>query len=121
MWWATNYLIFGLGPPLALVIVSFALAGVTIALFVTWWEVELARRIPPGALSRVSSWDWMVSLGLSPVGLLLAGPIAAEIGAQETMVAGAGLALIVAIIGTWVIRRHPLKSGTPLSGVEASA
>ena len=121
LWWATNYLIFGLGPPLAVVIVSFALAGVSIALFVTWWEVELARHIPPGALSRVSSWDWMVSLGLSPVGLLLAGPIAEEIGARETMVGGAALALVVAAAGTAVIRRHPVKSGTPLSGVEASA
>jgi predicted MFS family arabinose efflux permease len=121
LWWGANYLIFGLAPPLALVIASFALAGVTIALFITWWEVELARNIPPGALSRVSSWDWMVSLGLSPVGLLLAGPIAAEIGARETMLAGAAIALVVGVIGLAVIRRQPVKSGTPLSGVEASA
>jgi hypothetical protein len=121
LWWATNYLVFSLAPPLVLVIVSFALAGITIALFITWWEVELARNIPPGALSRVSSWDWMVSLGLSPVGLLVAGPIAAQIGARETMLGGTALALIVSLIGVSVIRRHPVKSGTPLSGVEASA
>ena len=119
--WSANYLIFGLGPPLAIVLVSFAIAGVTISLFVTWWETTLAQHIPPAALGRVASWDWMMSLGLSPVGLLLAGPIAEVIGAQETLVLGATLALLVALVGIAVIRRHPVKSGTPLSGVEASA
>jgi predicted MFS family arabinose efflux permease len=121
VWWAINYVVFGLGPPVALMLASFAISGASIALFVTWWEVELARHIQPAALSRVSSWDWMVSLGLSPVGLLLAGPIAAAVGARETQLVGAGLALAVALVGTVVIRRHPVKSGTPLAGVEASA
>jgi MFS family permease len=121
LWWSVNYLVFGAGPPLPVVLVSFALAGVSISLFVTWWETVLAQHIPPAALSRVSSWDWMVSLGLAPVGLLLAGPIADVAGARETLVAGAGLAFVVGLAGVVVIRRHPVKSGTPLSGVEASA
>jgi sugar phosphate permease len=73
--------------------------------------------VPSRASRRGTGW----SLGLSPVGLLLAGPIAAEIGARETMLAGAAIALVVGLIGLVVIRRQPVKSGTPLSGVEASA
>jgi hypothetical protein len=121
LWWASNYLIFGTGAPLPIVLVSFALAGVTIALFVIWWETTLTLNVPPHALSRVSAFDWMASLGLSPIGLIAAGPIAARIGAQETLIGGAALALAVSVVGVFVIRRHPLKSGTPLSGVEASA
>jgi predicted MFS family arabinose efflux permease len=121
LWWSTNYLIFGAGPPLPVTLLSFALAGVSISLFVTWWETTLAQHIPPSSLSRVSSWDWMLSLGLAPVGLLAAGPIAESVGARETQLGGAALALAVGLVGVVVIRRHPVKSGTPVSGVEASA
>jgi hypothetical protein len=63
----------------------------------------------------------MMSLGLAPVGMLVAGPIAVHAGARTTQLAGAVLALAVGIAGIVAIRRHPVKSGTPLSGVEASA
>ena len=47
----------------------FAVAGVGLALFGIWWETALAERVPPHTLSRVSSYDWMGSLALLPVGL----------------------------------------------------
>ena len=37
------------------------------------WETTLQRRIPPEILSRVSSYDWLGSLALFPIGLALAG------------------------------------------------
>ena len=53
------------------------------SLFDVWWITALAERIPPDRLSRVSSYDWMVSLGLLPVGYLLAGPLADAVGASR--------------------------------------
>jgi hypothetical protein len=70
------------------------LAGVGLGLFMVWWETALAQNIPPAALSRVSAFDWMGSLGLLPLGFLLAGPIGEAFGVRETLLAGAGLALI---------------------------
>ncbi len=122
--WGVNFFAFALGLPLV-ALAPFSLAsGIGISLFSVWWETALAGHIPPGALSRVSAFDWMGSLGLAPIGFLLAGPIAAGAGARETLLAGAAIALVITVAAmcTPAVRglRQP-NSGTPLSGVDASA
>lgn len=122
--WSLNFLAFAAEIPLA-ALVPFAIAsGAGISLFMVWWETTLAQGIPPAALSRVSSFDWMGSLGLAPIGLILAGPVAAQIGARETLAAGAALATVITLAAAAArsVRafRQP-NSGTPLEGVEASA
>ncbi|MEA2273217.1 MAG: hypothetical protein QOI98_1925 [Solirubrobacteraceae bacterium] len=93
--WGLNYMAFAAGLPLP-ALAPFSLAsGMGISLFAIWWETALAANIPPQALSRVSSFDWMGSLALTPVGFLLAGPVAGALGARETLVAGAALATAV--------------------------
>ena len=57
-----------------------------------WWLTALAERIPPDKLSRVSSYDWMVSLALLPLGYVLAGPLAHALGAVEVLLGGSALA-----------------------------
>jgi hypothetical protein len=42
----------------------------------TIWETLQQREIPAERLSRVNSFDWMVSLIFMPVGQALAGPLA---------------------------------------------
>jgi predicted MFS family arabinose efflux permease len=122
--WSLNFLAYAAGLSLPLMI-PFALAsGAGISLFMVWWETALATGVPPEALSRVSSFDWMGSLGLAPVGLILAGPIAASIGEQETLAIGAAAATLVTFAVAWTAPIRHLRqpnSGTPLSGVEASA
>ena len=46
-------------------------SGVTI--FFTLWEVSLQEHVPAQTLSRVSSWDYLSSLCLMPVGTAVAG------------------------------------------------
>ena len=64
-------LAFALGAPLALVLPCAVAAGIGLALFGVWWETALAQRIPPEALARVASYDWMGSFALLPLGLVL--------------------------------------------------
>ena len=45
--------------------------------FNTLWETTLQQHIPPASLSRVSAYDWFGSLLCQPLGLALAGPVAA--------------------------------------------
>ena len=80
---------FALGAPLALVVVCAFATGFGFSLLMIWWETALARHIPPGALSRVSAWDWMGSLALLPLGYLLAGPLARALGAARRCSASA--------------------------------
>ena len=97
--WPAAVVPFAAGAPLAIVLPAMVLAGSAIALFEVWWETALAERIPPDKLSRVTSYDWTVSLGLMPLGCVLAGPLATVIGAPEMLLGGALLATVVLALG----------------------
>jgi MFS family permease len=55
------------------------------------WATAKQRHVPAAMLGRVSSLDWLISIGLVPVSLALTGPISGAIGARATLV-WAGLA-----------------------------
>src|SRR2546429_6764861 len=55
------------------------------------WATIKQRHVPASMLGRVSSLDWLISIGLLPISFALTGPVAAAIGAQTTLVA-AGVA-----------------------------
>ncbi|HWI21428.1 MAG TPA: MFS transporter [Baekduia sp.] len=50
------------------------------------WATAKQRHVPPHLLGRVSSLDWLISIGLLPVSFALTGPAAAAFGAQTTMI-----------------------------------
>jgi hypothetical protein len=90
---------FAAALPLALVLPAAVLAGAGFALFDVWWLTALAEHIPPDKLSRVTSYDWMVSLALLPLGYLLAGPLASALGAVQVLGGGSALACLVFALG----------------------
>jgi MFS family permease len=61
------------------------LAGVCVALFFTLWDLNIQEQIPPRAVSRVSAYDFTVSMGLMPLGMAICGPIADAIGLEQTL------------------------------------
>ena len=89
-----SQIVYAAGVSNLLVYPAVLIGGIGLALFDVWWMTALAERIPPDRLSRVSSYDWLVSLGLVPLGFLLAGPLAAEFGAVTIMIAGSAIALV---------------------------
>ena len=97
--WPACIGLFALGADLWLVLPATVAGGFGIALFDVWWGTALAQRIPPHALSRVSAYDWMGSLGLLPLGYLLAGPAAAALGAGTVMLAGAAITFALLCVG----------------------
>jgi DHA3 family tetracycline resistance protein-like MFS transporter len=52
------------------------------------WVTMLQQLVPRELLGRVSSLDWLVSIGLVPVSFALTGPVAGAIGAETTLVVG---------------------------------
>ena len=58
----------------------WVLRGVAVGVHMALWATPLQREIPGESLGRVSSWDWMVSGGLWPLGLILAGPLVDVVG-----------------------------------------
>jgi hypothetical protein len=54
------------------------------------WATTKQRHVPGALLGRVSSLDWLISVGLLPLSFALTGPVSDAIGARATLV-GAGL------------------------------
>jgi hypothetical protein len=92
--WPMSAILYAAGVTLFVVIPASVLGGAGFALFDVWWLTALAERIPPHALSRVSSYDWMVSLGLLPIGYAIMGPLAEGLGAVDVLIGGAALGLV---------------------------
>ncbi|MFE9997449.1 hypothetical protein [Streptomyces avermitilis] len=72
-------------------------AGVAGDVFAVLWVTTMQREIPEDVLSRVSSNDWFGSLAFAPLGLLLAGPVAARIGVSHALAGCAALVLVATV------------------------
>lgn len=79
-------------PESALVIAAAQLvAGAVVGLAGTFWETTLQKGVPAESLSRVSSYDWMGSTALRPLGLAIVGPVAALVGVRATVISVAAI------------------------------
>jgi hypothetical protein len=59
------------------------------------WTTMLQQLVPRDLLGRVSSLDWLVSIGLVPLSFALTGPAAGAIGAEATLIVGGVLGSIL--------------------------
>ena len=94
---------FGLpfAPQLApgLPLVAGVAIGIGIGFFEIVWITTLQELVPPDKLGRVSSVDWMGSLILQPVGLVVVGALTDVIGPSWVFIAGGSLSLVLTLIG----------------------
>jgi MFS family permease len=61
------------------------------------WATIKQRHVPGSMLGRVSSLDWLISIGLLPVSFALTAPVAAAVGARQTLVGAAVLGAAVTL------------------------
>jgi DHA3 family tetracycline resistance protein-like MFS transporter len=54
------------------------------------WSTAKQRLVPTRLLGRVSSLDWLISIGLLPVSFAITGPVSAALGLRTTLI-GAGV------------------------------
>jgi DHA3 family tetracycline resistance protein-like MFS transporter len=66
------------------------------------WATTKQRHVPRALLGRVSSLDWLISVGLLPLSFALTGPVSAAIGAQATLVGAGLLGAIVTLAALYV-------------------
>jgi MFS family permease len=116
--WPAAAVLYAVGATLWLVVPAMLIGGGGIALFDVWWTTALAERIPADKLSRVSSYDWMVSLALLPLGYVLAGPLASALGSVDVLIGGSVLAAIALALGllprqTRMLERFPVPASDP--------
>jgi MFS family permease len=86
------------------------LDGIAIEQFGVAWDVSLQQNVPADRLARVYSYDAVGSFVAIPVGEMLVGPIAAQVGVEATLT-GAGVLVVLATLAAlasgsvWGLRR----------------
>ncbi|MFI5885092.1 MFS transporter [Streptomyces sp. NPDC051554] len=80
--------------PVWLIATAMFTAGISNDVFGVLWATTIHREIPEESLSRVSSYDGFGSLAFAPLGLLIAGPLAATVGLGHTLAGCAGLVVV---------------------------
>jgi MFS family permease len=66
------------------------------------WATTKQRHVPQHLLGRVSSLDWLISVGLLPLSFALTGPVSGAIGVRATLIAAGLLGAIVTLAALYV-------------------
>jgi MFS family permease len=84
------------------------------------WATAKQRHVPAQLLGRVSSLDWLISIGLLPLSYALTGPISAALGVRTTLIWAGVLGAIVTFVPLLSRRvrslddaHHPASVGEP--------
>ena len=85
------------------------------------WATAKQRHVPTNLLGRVSSLDWLISIGLMPLSFALTGPVAGVIGVQTTLVCAGLLGAAVTLGGLFLpgmraIERDPATASRATVG-----
>lgn len=130
---STQAAIIGCGLGTAGIAALELLAGICVALFFTLWDLSIQEQVPRHAVSRVSAYDFSVSLGLMPLGMAMAGPIADAVGLEATLLgmSAVGLAGALAWLAQPSVRRlrrprsvapdEPIRDPAPLTSAPGAA
>lgn len=86
-----------------------AIAGIGLAVHLALWFTVFQQQVPAESMSRVSSYDAFGSFVLGPLGAALAGPVAALVGIEATLLGAAAvmtvcISIVLAQPSVWAIR-----------------
>jgi Major Facilitator Superfamily len=90
-----------------LIALGALVGGFGLAVFNTLFETTVQQHVEPEALSRVAAIDWLLSLGLSPLGLVSAGLMATTFGLRVPLIVGA----VWILVSTAVVMAVPEVRG----------
>ncbi len=99
-----------------LMLVSLAFNALETAGTIVWITAK-QRHVPAAMLGRVSSLDWLISIGLVPISFALTGPVSSAMGARATLVVAGVLGAMVTLAGLLVPGVRSLES----AGLPAAA
>ena len=107
---------FGLAPTAWVALIFVFVVGTLLMVGNILWGSLMQSEVPKDVLGRVSSVDWMVSLGLSPVGVAVAGVVSGMVGIRVTIIVPglvigvAALLVLIAVRSVTAIDRRPPAS-----------
>jgi predicted MFS family arabinose efflux permease len=105
-----------------LIAIAALLSGAGTEVFEVNWSTALQEQVPLAMLSRISAYDMLGSLTLSPAGSLIAGPVALALGAAATLTGG-GVVILASVIAVICVPevRNLLRLPKPGRGGDRAA
>ncbi|MEH0845720.1 MFS transporter [Micromonospora sp. CPCC 205711] len=97
--YAAPLLLLAVAAPAPAVIGAYCLALAALGFLNPVWETVVQGQFPPQVLARVSSYDWLLSLGAMPIGYAVA-PVAARAWGTTAPLTGAAVLVALACLGT---------------------
>lgn len=88
----------GLAPWLWLATVFAGLTWGAVTYANILWFPLMQEEVPGNLLGRVSAVDWMISIGLAPLGTVAGGAAAALVGIRTTLIIGGGIAALTGAV-----------------------
>ncbi len=112
---ALKFIALAFDAPLWLVALASFCGGIGLAIHLALWLTVFQREVPEHAQSRVSSYDALGSFVLTPLGLVLAGPVALAAGVDHALLIAAGVIVganlgMLLIPSVWAIRRSEVAT-----------
>ncbi|MFD1832899.1 MFS transporter [Streptomyces desertarenae] len=118
---ALPLLAFAVPMPLWCVVGAAFLSGAATLFLDALWQASMQQLIPVEVMSRVESYDWLISTVAAPLGLALVGPLAAQAGQAEALLIAAVVIVVPCgltplVPGIRAVRRAPdgTISGPPV-------
>ncbi|MET7751913.1 MFS transporter [Micromonospora sp. NPDC005367] len=121
--YAAPLILLAVAAPAPAVIAAYGIALAALGYLNPVWETVVQGTFPPHVLARVTSYDWLVSLGAMPLGYALA-PLAARAWGEPVPLAVAGVLVLAACAGTALVpgvRRLSWPASTPPAPAAAGA
>ena len=77
------------------------------------WATIKQRHVPASLLGRVSSLDWLISIGLLPLSFALTAPAAAVVGVRATLVGAAVIGAVVTLGALFLPGMRDIEQDSP--------
>ena len=80
------------------------------------WATIKQRHVPASMLGRVSSLDWLISIGLLPLSFAITAPVAELVGARATLVGAATIGGVITLGALFLPGMRDIEGDKPLAG-----
>jgi len=96
-----------------LIFLAYFIAGFSVGPWEAFWNTQVQREVPAEYQARVFSIDFMGTVGLLPLGMALAGPMANLFGERELLIGVAIFHLLICAVVLLVPGVREMKSSRP--------
>jgi len=96
MSYAAPLVLFAVAAPAWTVVTAYGLAMACLGFLNPVWQTTVQQEVPAEVLARVSAYDWLVSLGATPLGYAL-GPVLARQLGYTWPLAGAAVLVVITL------------------------